>query len=115
MVEGKDEENFDFTREGKVFGYISLDHVEVLAARTARETAGPYGSNYVDVPMAFEGVESDETEGHCRITLSFRPEGAFARTPGREQFFKERELDPRGIDRLRQVLDTTEELGFKRT
>ena len=83
--EGKqEEEKFDFTREGEVFGYISLDQAEVLAMRTARETPGAYGPNYVDVPMAFQVVESDETEDHYRITLSFRPQGEFRGRPGRE-------------------------------
>jgi len=98
--QGKQEEKIDFTAEGEVFGYISLDQAEVLAMRTARETPGAYGSAYVDVPMAFDVVESDETEDHYRITLSFRPQGEFRGKPGREQFFIEKE----GAVAHRQVL-----------
>ena len=87
----KDEEKFEFTAEGEVLGYLSLDQAQVLAMRTARETPGAYGSTYTDVPMAFDVVESDDTEDHYRITLAFRPEGEFAGRPGREQFFIEKE------------------------
>ena len=96
----KDEEKFEFTAEGEALGYISMDQAQVLAMRTARETPGTYGSAYTDVPMAFDVVESDDTEDHYRITISFRPEGEFAGRPGREQFFIEKE----GAIALRQVL-----------
>ena len=98
--EGKQEEKFDFTAEGEALGYISMDQAQVLAMRTAREMPGAYGPNYVDVPMAFDVVESDDTEDHYRVTLSFRPEGTFTGTPGQEQFFIEKE----GTIGHRQVL-----------
>ena len=50
--EGKEEEKFDFTREGEVLGYISLDQARVLAMRTARETPGEYGGQFVHSNMA---------------------------------------------------------------
>ena len=96
----QDEEKFDFTREGEALGYISLDQARVLAMRTAREAPGAYGRRFRNVPMAFEVVEDNETEDHYVVTLSFRPEGAFAGTSGQEQFFIEKE----GIIALRQVL-----------
>ena len=34
----KEEEKFDFTSEGEVLGYISLDQARVLAGQHARET-----------------------------------------------------------------------------
>ena len=105
--EGKQEEKFDFTPEGEVFGYISSDQAEVLAMRTARETPGAYGSAYANVPMAFEVVESDQTEDHYRITLSFRPEGAFDGAPGREQLVIEKE----GNLAVRQVLSLPSRSG----
>ena len=98
--EGKQEEKFDFTAEGEVLGYISLDQARVLAMRTARESPGAYGRRFTDVPMAFEVVEAEETEDHYVITLTFRPEGEFTGTTGREQFFIEKE----GAVALRQVL-----------
>ena len=41
--QGKEEEKFDFTREGEAVGYISLDQARVLAMQTARDTPGEYG------------------------------------------------------------------------
>ena len=96
----KQEEKFDFTREGEGLGYISLDQARVLAMRTARETPGAYGSGFADVPMAFEVIEAEETEDHYVITLSFRPQGEFVGRQGREQFFIEKE----GTVAHRQVL-----------
>ena len=105
-----EEEKFDFTREGEVFGYISLDQARVLAMRTARETPGEYGSRFRNVPMAFEVAEDVETEDHYVVTLSFRPEGPFAGTPGREQFFIEKE----GSVAVRQVLGFPTSGGIRR-
>ena len=100
--EGKqDEEKFDFTREGEVLGYISLDQARVLAMRTARETPGDYGRRYRTVSMAFDVVEAEETEDHYVITISFRPQGGFTGTPGHEQFFITKE----GAVSIRQVLN----------
>ena len=96
----KEEEKFDFTSEGESLGYISLDQARILAMRTATEAPGSYGPAYLDIPMAFEVVEAQETEDHYIITLSIRPPGEFAGTPGREQFFVEKE----GTVRLRQIL-----------
>lgn len=39
--EGKQEEKLEFTPEGEVLGYISLDQAVVLAMQTARATPGP--------------------------------------------------------------------------
>ena len=78
--------------------------------RTARETPGAYGRRYADVSMAFEAVEDEETEDHYVVTLSFRPEGAFAGTPGREQFFIEKE----GNLAVRQVLSLPRRAGWRR-
>ena len=108
--EGKQEEKFDFTAEGEVLGYISLDQARVLAMRTARESPGAYGRRFTDVPMAFEVVEAEETEDHYVITLTFRPEGEFTGTTGREQFFIEKE----GAVALRQVLSLPGRAGWRR-
>lgn len=86
MAEEQDEK-LEFTPEGETLGYISLDQAQVLARQTAREAPGTYGSSYDGVPMAFDVVESEETEDHYVITLSFRPQGEFSGRPGREQFF----------------------------
>ena len=99
--EGKqDEEKFDFTPEGEVVGYISLDQARILAMRSAREAPGDYGRQFVNTNMAFEVVEDAETEDHYVVTLSFRPQGQFSGRPGQEQFFIEKE----GTVAIRQVL-----------
>ena len=108
--EGKQEEKFDFTREGEALGYISLDQARVLAMRTARETPGDYGRRFRNANMAFEVVEDTETEDHYVVTLSFRPEGEFTGTPGREQFFIEKE----GTVAIRQVLALPRLVGMRR-
>jgi len=78
--------------------------------RTARETPGAYGPRFASVPMAFEVVEDEETEDHYIVTLAFRPEGEFTGTPGREQFFIEKE----GNLAVRQVLSLPGRVGWRR-
>jgi sugar lactone lactonase YvrE len=86
----------DFTPEGEARGYISLDQAKVLAMRVARDEPGVYGK----VRMAFLVAEAVETEDYYVVTLSFRPEGDFVGSPGREQFYIEKE----GAVAIRQVL-----------
>ena len=78
--------------------------------RTARESPGAYGTRFTDTAMAFDVVEANDTEDHYVITISFRPEGAFTGTPGREQFFIEKE----GAIALRQVLGLPGSVGWRR-
>ena len=80
--QGKEEEKFDFTREGEAVGYISLAQARLLAIQTARESPGEYGSQYQGIPMVLEGVEDSENEDYYVVTLSFRPQGNFSGTPG---------------------------------
>ena len=83
----KEEQKFDFDSAGEVVGYVSLDQAVVLAMQTADDEPGNYGRRYRDVRMVFEAVRQSEGEDFYNITLSFRPEGAFAGTAGQEQFF----------------------------
>jgi len=106
----KEEEKFEFTPEGEALGYISLDQARILAMRTAREAPGDYGRRFRNVPMAFEGVEANETEDFYEVTLAFRPQGAFTGTQGQEQFFIEKE----GNVAVRQVLSLPEVAGGRR-
>jgi len=106
----KDEDRFEFTAEGEALGYISLDQARVLAMRTARESPGDYGRRFKGTSMAFDVVENEDTEDHYVITLSFRPQGQFAGTPGHEQFFIEKE----GTIAHRQVLSVPLPAGEKR-
>ena len=87
---GKEEEKFEFTPEGEDLGYISLDQAKVLAMRTARESPGDYGNRFEGTTMAFEAVETEDTEDHYVITLSLRPQGEFNGRSGQEQFFIEK-------------------------
>ncbi|MCI0779678.1 MAG: hypothetical protein J4N93_00160 [Chloroflexi bacterium] len=105
--EKKDEEKFEFTAEGEALGYISLDQARVLAMRTAREAPGVYGRRFRNVRMAFEVAAEEETEDHYVVTLSFRPQGTFAGTPGQEQFF----IGKEGAVEHRQVLDVPRVAG----
>ena len=76
--EGKQEEKFEFTPEGEVLGYISLDQARVLSMRTASESPGAYGRRLADTPMAFDVVEADETEDYDGITISYKPAGGIS-------------------------------------
>lgn len=84
------EDKFDFTAEGEAFGYISLEQARVLAMEAAEESPGNYGNRFRGSRMVYDVVEQQEGEDHYVITLSFRPEGNFSGTPGREQFFIEK-------------------------
>ena len=87
----KEEEKLEFTPEGETLGYISLDQARIFAMRTARELPGEYGRRFRNVPLAFDVVETNETEDYYEVTLSLRPQGEFTGTAGREQFFIEKE------------------------
>ena len=86
----KEEEKLEFTPEGETLGYISLDQARIFAMRTARELPGEYGRRFRNVPLAFDVVETNETEDYYEVTLSLRPQGEFTGTAGREQFFIEK-------------------------
>ena len=112
MVEDQDkeEEKFDFTREGEVVRYISLGQARLLAMQTASETPGNYGRRYQNVPMVFESVDDSENEDYYVLNLSFRPQGDFSGIPGKEQFFIEKE----GTVAVRQVLNLPKGRGKPR-
>ena len=107
----KEEEKFDFNAEGEGLGYISLAQARMLAMQTARETPGEYGRRFRNVGMAFEVAESNEDEDYYNITLSFRPQGKFAGTPGQEQFF----IGKEGAIAHRQVLSLPFEIRSPRS
>ena len=95
-----DDQKFDFTTEGEVFGYISLDQARLRVMEEAGQNTGSYGNRYRNIDMAFDVVEAIESEDLYTITLSFRPEGDFIGTAGQEQFVVEKE----GRIAIRQVL-----------
>lgn len=87
----KEKDKFQINTEGENLGHISLEQAKVLAMEHAREAPGAYGSSNKDVVMAFQVVETEQTEDHHIITLSFRPLGEFKGLRGQEQFFIEKE------------------------
>ena len=105
MVDEEDqkEDKFDFDSAGEAVGYISMAQARVLAMRTARDEPGSYGAAYEAVDMVFDTVGEEEDEDYYVVTLSLRPEGDFVGTPGREQFF----IEKQGVVH-RQVLDLPE-------
>ena len=94
----KEEEKFDFTPE--LEGYISLDEARVLALQHARDNREVY-SPYSEVALVFEVVDAGETEDFYEVTLSFRPIGRFAGSPGLEQFI----ISKTGTIEVRQLLE----------
>ena len=98
--EGKKQDKFDFDAAGEAWEYISLEQAGVVAMRNARDEPGKYGRRFSGVDMVYEVVEQEEGEDYYTITMSFRPSGDFEGTPGREQFFIEKE----GSVDYRQVL-----------
>jgi len=105
--EDKKEDSFEFDSAGEAVGYISMAQARVLAMRTAREEPGNYGPSYQGGEMFFEAVEEEEDEDYYVITLSFRPQGDFSGTPGREQFFITKE----GLVDHRQVMEYPSKSG----
>ena len=59
--------------------------------RTARDEPGNYGRRFSGTRMVYDVAEQEEREDDYIITLTFRPEGDFAGTPGQEQFYLEKE------------------------
>ena len=95
-----EDEKIDFDSAGEVLAYISLEQARVLAMQSAEENPGNYGLRFSGSRMVYDVVEQEDGEDYYVITLSFRPEGDFSGTPGREQFFIEKE----GQIARRQVL-----------
>ena len=87
MTEGdKHEDKSDTNTEGQSSAYISLQRARTLAMRTAAEEPSNYGQGLTSAGMVYDVAEQKEGEDYYKITLSFRPEGNFAGTPGWEQF-----------------------------
>lgn len=98
----QEEEKFDFTREGEVPIYISLDQARVLAIQHARDNTDFYGARFSGVTFVWEVISQEETEDFYEIRLSFRPAGRYRGEPGIEQFTINK---LNGAVEIRQVLD----------
>ncbi|PKB81863.1 MAG: hypothetical protein BZY88_05595 [SAR202 cluster bacterium Io17-Chloro-G9] len=95
----KKEDEFGITPTGEVEEWISLEQAQVVAMRTARDQPGNYGRRFAGIRMVYDVAEQEDREDDYIITLTFRPEGDYAGTPGQEQFFIEKE----GTVAIRQV------------
>ena len=100
--EKKDEEKLEFTPEGEVLGYISMDQARVLALRTARENTDFYGPTCSDQGFVQEEPSAEEGEDYYRVRLSYRPATEFNGTPGVELFI----IDKVGEIESRQLLSS---------
>ena len=98
--ESKKEEKFEFTSEGEVIGYISLDQARVLALEQTRDKTNSYGDKK-GIELAWELLSADESEDYYDIKLSFKPAGQFQGEPGIEHII----FDKVGDLRVRQVLE----------
>ena len=107
--EEKKEEQYGIGSTSEV-EWISLEQAGVLAMRTAREAPGNYGRPFSGTRMVFDVTEREDGEDFYIISLSFRPEGDFAGTPGQEQFFIEKE----GSVAVRQVRSLPMRQGQRR-
>ena len=81
------EDKFDFDDSGETLAYISAEQARLVAMRTARDEPGNYGAAFSGVGMVYQLVELEDGEDYYIVTMSLRPEGDFASTPGQEQFF----------------------------
>ena len=93
---------YDFDSSGQVMNWLSLPESVVLAMRLAR--ADPTRPRWFNrwlkgKRMVFNVEESHENDDFYYVTLTFRPEGNFEGTPGREQFIlqKNGEVNYRGV------------------
>ena len=96
--EDKQEEKFEFTREGEARGYISLDQARVLALRHAHDNREFYG-RYAESELVWQELSAQESEDYYRVRLSYRPARGFRRA-GVEQFT----IDKGGPIEFRQIL-----------
>ena len=100
--EKKDQEKLEYTPEGEVLSYISMDQARALALRTARENTDFYGPTYSDQGFVQEEPSAEEGEDYYRVRLSYRPATEFNGTPGVELFI----IDKVGEIESRQLLSS---------
>ena len=112
MVEdqGKEEEKFDFTGEGEVLDYISLQQAVLLSRRQARESDERYKERLGWEEIVWTELRSEAVgEDYYRIVLQFRrpARGILEEQTGEEEFL----FDLTGVLQDRQVLLWPENLS----
>jgi len=95
----KEEEKFEFTPEGEVLGYISMEQARVLAMENARDNPDFYGVAYRGATLIREVISEEDGDDYYDITFSFRPAGPFQGRPGKEQFI----IDKLGTIRVKAL------------
>ena len=112
MVEdqGKEEGKFDFTTEGEVLEYISLQQAVLLSRRQARESDERYKERLGWEEIVWTELRSEAVgEDYYRIVLQFRrpARGILEEQTGEEEFL----FDLTGVLQDRQVLLWPESLS----
>ena len=101
--QGKEEEKFDFTGEGEVLDYISLQQAVLLSRRQARESDERYKERLGWEEIVWAELRSETVgEDYYRIVLQFRrpARGILEEQTGEEEFL----FDLTGVLQDRQVL-----------
>jgi hypothetical protein len=107
---GKEEEKFDFTPEGEVLDYISLQQAVLLSRRQARESDERYKERLGWEEIVWAELRSETVgEDYYRIVLQFRrpTRGILEEQTGEEEFL----FDLTGVLQDRQVLLWPESLS----
>ena len=107
---GKEEEKFDFTAEGEVLDYISLQQAVLLSRRQARESDERYKERLGWEEIVWAELRSEVVgEDYYRIVLQFRrpARGILEEQTGEEEFL----FDLTGVLQDRQVLLWPESLS----
>ena len=108
--QGKEEEKFDFTGEGEVLDYISLQQAVLLSRRQARESDERYKERLGWEEIVWAELRSEVVgEDYYRIVLQFRrpARGILEEQTGEEEFL----FDLTGVLQDRQVLLWPESLS----
>ena len=108
--QGKEEEKFDFTGEGEVLDYISLQQAVLLSRRQARESDERYKERLGWEEIVWAELRSETVgEDYYRIILQFRrpARGILEEQTGEEEFL----FDLTGVLQDRQVLLWPESLS----
>ena len=100
--EGNKEKRFDFTAEGEVLGYLSLDQAVLQARRLARQDGSRYLQRLGWDEIVWMEISADQREDSYRVVLQFRrpARGLREEQTGEEEFL----FDLTGGLQDRQVL-----------
>ena len=98
--EDNKEEKFEFTSDGEVVGYISLEQARLRAMQHARDNPDFYGRRYAQRDLVWEVVGEEKSEDYYQVRVSYRPTRGFTGQPGVEEFT----VDKTGPIEFRQII-----------